>query len=119
MRIGFQHVLGIALTASAVGLGSVGCGRQRNTECAAFIAVINDGVKRLEQSPTEAVAKAKPGGEDASVGGLKVMAETMEKVGADAAKLELTIPELKKFNADYQGMVKEVARAAREMAAAS
>ena len=47
------------------------------------------------------------------------MADAMDKVAGDAAKVELTIPELKKFSAEYQSMVKEVSKAARDLAAAS
>jgi enoyl-[acyl-carrier-protein] reductase (NADH) len=47
------------------------------------------------------------------------MADTMEAVAADAAKVELTIPELKKLSQDYQTMAKEVAKAGREMVAAA
>jgi hypothetical protein len=117
MRIGLRHALGLALTASVLVVSSAGCGRQKNQECSALITVINDGVKRLERSPAD--AKAKPAGDESGSTDLKSMAEAMDKVAGDAAKLELTIPELKKFNAEYQGMVKEVAKAAREMAAAS
>jgi hypothetical protein len=53
------------------------------------------------------------------VADLKKMADAMDKVAADAAAVKLTIPELQKYSADYQNMAKEVAKAAREMAAAA
>ncbi len=89
-----------------------GCGQSKISECNALIEVINKGVQSLDKGKT---AGADPTG----VADLKAMAESMDKVAADAAAVKLTIPELQKFSTDYQGMAKEVAKAARDMAVAA
>jgi hypothetical protein len=89
-----------------------GCGQKKVTECNNLIKVINTGVQSLEKGTKAA--------EDPSgVVELKAMADAMDKVAADAAKVELTIPELQKYSQDYQTMAKEVATVAREMATAA
>jgi hypothetical protein len=89
-----------------------GCGQQKVNQCNALIQVINTGVQSLEKSP-------KVEGDTAGSADLKVMADTMDKVASDAAKVPLTIPELKKFSAEYQSMAKDVSKAARDMGAAA
>ncbi len=112
-RMPLARVLGLgAACALMLGLGAAGCGQKKVTECNALIQVINQGVQSLEKGPKgETDAKG--------IAELNTMAAAMDKVGADAAKVELTIPELKKLSADYQVMAKEVAKASREMAAAA
>jgi hypothetical protein len=89
-----------------------GCGQSKISECNALIEVINKGVQSLEKGQ-------KAGADPTGVADLKAMAESMDKVAADAAAVKLTIPELQKFSSDYQGMAKEVAKAARDMAGAA
>lgn len=89
-----------------------GCGQSKISECNALIEVINKGVQSLEKGQ-------KAGADPTGVADLKAMAEAMDKVAADAAAVKLTIPELQKFSNDYQGMAKEVAKAARDMAGAA
>jgi hypothetical protein len=89
-----------------------GCGQKKISECNNLIQVINTGVQSLEKG-------GKITGDDGGVNDLKTMADSMEKVAGDAAKVELTIPDLKKFSGDYQAMAKDVAKAAREMATAA
>ncbi len=98
--------------ATGILLGGAGCGQKKINECNALIQVINTGVQNLEKG-------GKFSGDPSGVGELKSMADAMDKVAADAAKVELTIPELKKYSTDYQAMAKEVAKAARDMAAAA
>jgi hypothetical protein len=78
-------------------------------QCTALIKVINAGTEILETG----------GKADGGVGELRSMADTMDKMGADAAKVEVTIVELKTYAAEYQTMAREVAKAARDMAAAA
>jgi hypothetical protein len=102
-----------AFCASLLAVGASGCGQKKVTECNSLIQVINTGVASLEKGP-------KLEGDPANgVADLKAMADSMDKVAGDAAKVELTIPELKKYSTDYQAMAKEVSKAAREMAAAA
>ncbi|HEY4117425.1 MAG TPA: hypothetical protein VGM56_06195 [Byssovorax sp.] len=108
MRIGFGQVLGFAVTASLL----AGCGQKKVTECNAMIRVINDGVNSLQKGTKSAT-------DENGVADLKALADAMDKVAGDSAKVELTIPELKKYNTDYQAMAKDVAKTAREMAAAA
>ncbi|AKT39751.1 hypothetical protein [Chondromyces crocatus] len=89
-----------------------GCGQNKISECNALIEVINKGVQSLEKGQ-----KANP--DPTGAADLKVMADAMEKVAADAAVVKLTLPELQKFSTDYQGMAREVSKAARDMAAAA
>jgi hypothetical protein len=103
----FQRVIVLAALATAVG-----CGQKKVNECNALILVINNGVTSLEKGP-------KLDGDPNGVADLKTMAESMDRVAGDAGKVQLTLPELKKFSTDYQAMAKEVAGAAREMASAA
>ncbi|MGK3993303.1 hypothetical protein [Sorangium sp. So ce1024] len=57
-------------------------------------------------------------GQDA-VGDLRAMADMMDKVAADAGRLELTIPELQGFSREYQAMARDTASAARDLARAA
>ncbi|HVY48413.1 MAG TPA: hypothetical protein VHB21_21140 [Minicystis sp.] len=103
-----------ALFGSALLLvGAGGCGQKKVNECNALIQVINAGVQSLEKGPKL------EGDPSNGVADLKAMADAMDKVAKDASKVELTIPELKKYSTDYQAMAKEVAKTAREMAAAA
>ena len=97
---------------SAAGLLASGCGQKKINECNGLIQVINTGVQNLEKG-------GKFSGDPSGVNELKQMADSMDKVAADAAKVDITIPELKKFSTDYQAMAKEVAKAARDMATAA
>jgi ABC-type Zn uptake system ZnuABC Zn-binding protein ZnuA len=109
MRLFVASAASVALLA----LGAAGCGQKRVTECNGIIQVINTGVASLEKGP-------KIEGDPATgVADLKAMADSMDKVAGDAAKVELTIPELKKYSTDYQAMAKEVSKAARDMATAA
>jgi hypothetical protein len=110
MRI--QLTIAGALAALGLLFGASACGQKKIAECNSLIEVINKGVQSLENAPK---GTADPGGS----GDFKTMADTMDKVAADAAKVELTIPELKKYSTEYQTMAKDVAKSARDMAAAA
>ena len=47
------------------------------------------------------------------------MADAMDKVAVEAGSVQLTLPELKKLRDEYQKMVKDIARAERELASAA
>jgi capsule polysaccharide export protein KpsE/RkpR len=102
---------GLALAALLA--STAGCSQRKVTECNALIKVIND-VAALEKAPAK--AESDPSG----VGEVLAMAEAMDKAAkeSEAASSQFTVPEIKKLSAEYQKMVKEVARAEREIAAA-
>jgi hypothetical protein len=103
------NIVGLMIPAVAL-LFAAGCGQKKVTECNSLITIINANVSTLEKAPKV----------ETDVGGdLKSMAEIMDKAAGDAAKVELTLPELKKVSTDYQAMAKDVAKAAREMSVAA
>lgn len=102
----------LAVASLLVGLLVVtGCGPSKVAECNRLVAVVNQGVASLDQGMK---ATSDPSG----VGELRSMADAMEKAATDAGKVEVSIGELKDFSKRYQEMAKEVARSARDMAAA-
>jgi hypothetical protein len=108
-----KSVMSCAIVGLALLVGTAGCGQKKINECNQLIEVINKGVDTLNKA-----SKANPN-DPSGTAEYKSMADTMDAVAADAAKVELTVPELKKLSQDYQAMAKEVAKAAREMVAAA
>lgn len=108
-----ESVMSCAIVGVVLLVGTTGCGQKKINECNQLIEVINKGVESLNKA-SKANANDPSGTAD-----YKTMADTMEAVAADAAKVELSVPELKKLSQDYQAMAKEVAKAAREMVAAA
>lgn len=108
-----ESLMSCAIVGLALLLGTPGCGQKKINECNQLIEVINKGVDSLNKA-SKANSNDPTGTAD-----YKTMADTMEAVAGDAAKVELTVPELKKLSADYQAMAKEVAKSAREMVAAA
>lgn len=100
-------VLGVALL-----LGTMGCSQKKLAECNALIAVINTGVQAIEKTPK---SESDPTG----VSDLKAMAEAMDKVASETGNVAVTLPEVRKFSTDYQKMVKDIAKAERDLAAAA
>lgn len=103
--------------ARLIGLGllgavACGCGQKKLTECNALVQVINTGVVSLEKAPKN---EADPSG----ISDLRAMADAMDKVGAEAASVQLTTPELKKLRDEYHKMAKDIAKAERELASAA
>jgi hypothetical protein len=107
-----QGLSGWIVAGALLLLGTAGCGQKKLTECNALITVINSGVQAIEKTPK---AEADPTG----VSDLKAMAEAMEKVASATGNVSLSIPELRKFSVDYQKMVKDIARAERDLAVAA
>jgi len=85
--------------------------QNKTAECNRLVEVINAAVDSL--------MKGSSAGSDSSAAEeLNALAGQMDAVAVDAAKVELTVPELKKFADDYRKMAETVAAAARETAAA-
>ncbi len=108
----FQYLSSCALVGVALLFGASACGQKKIAECNQLIEVINKGVESLNK-------KSAPGADPSGTAELKGMADSMDKVAADAGKVDLSTPELKKYSTEYQAMAKEVAKAARDMAAAA
>jgi hypothetical protein len=104
-------IVGLCVAALAA-LASTGCGQKKLAECNALVQVINTGVVKLEKAPKN---EADPSG----VSDLRAMAESMDKVAADAAGVALTLPDLKKMRDDYQKMAQDIAKAERDLATAA
>lgn len=101
-----------ALAAVLLAAGTLwACGPSKVAECNRLVTVVNLGVQSLDQGMK---ATSDPTG----VTELRNMADAMEKAAGDASKVELSIPELKDFSARYQAMARDVAKSARDMAAA-
>lgn len=100
--------------ASSLGLVALlpACSQKKTEECNQLATVINEGLDGLEKRPP-------PAAEGTGVAELKSLAEAMDQLAVGAAKVTLTLPELQKIATDYQTMTKEVAQAARDMAAAA
>lgn len=94
-------------------LGVVSCGeRTKVNECNALVAVINKGVEEVQRG-TKVPPDAAPGAAN-----LRELAESMDRIAAEAGKVKLTIVELQKFSQQYQAMTKQIATAARQLATA-
>lgn len=107
----FRECLAVPVFALCL-LSVAGCAHKKVEECNLLAGVINDGLDKLEARPA-------PAGESNGVAELTSLAEAMDQLGQGAAKVTVTQPELQKIAADYQTMTKEVAQAARDMAAAA
>jgi len=108
-----ESLMSCAIVALALLVGTAGCGQKKINECNQLIEVINKGVDSLNK------ASKTNSNDPTGTADYKTMADTMDAVAADAAKVELTVPDLKKLSQDYQAMAKDVAKAAREMVAAA
>ncbi len=104
----YPTILALCLLAAA----TAGCGQKKLVECNAMVQVINSGVVALEKTPK---SESDPTG----VTDLRAMADAMDKVAVEAGAVQLTLPELKKLRDEYQKMVKDIAKAERELAAAA
>jgi hypothetical protein len=82
-------------------------------ECNALIEVINNGVAALEgapQSSSRTMRSSQPAVDD-----LTVMAAMMDEIASAAAKVDVTVPELKTLSGEYQSMAREVGAGARAL----
>jgi len=107
-----RRITGLTIVGAALLLGATGCSQKKNAECNALITVINTGVQALEKTP-------KTESDPTGLSDLRGMATSMDKVATDIGNVPLTIPEIRKFSTDYQKMVKDIAKAERDLAAAA
>ena len=96
---------------SVVAGGLLGCARKKAEQCTALVGVVNAGLRAQERA---AAANTPSGQAD-----LGAMAGAMEELAAKTAALPLSLPELRHVAADYQKMVKDIARAERELLGAA
>ena len=89
------------------------CGAAKQNGCTALISVVNGGLQDLENGQQQAKNDPSESTE------LRVMSEALEKAGASAAQLELTLPELKAISLRYQAMARDVSKHARDIADAA
>lgn len=106
-------LMSCALVGVALLIGIPGCGQKKINECNQLIEVINKGVESLNK------ASRASANDPSGTAEYKTMADTMDAVAADAAKVELTEPKLKELSGQYQTMAKSVAKAARELVTAA
>lgn len=101
-----------ALAMSAILFTSACAERKKISECNALIGVMNGAVDRVQHG-------ARPTS-DAGAGGreLRELATSMDQVAEQTSKLTLSVPELQQHAKDYQGMLRDIAGAARELATA-
>lgn len=94
--------------ALAAALTMTACASAKREECRALTTVINAGADRIDK------AQATP----LDPTGLKALAEGLEKSAGEADALKLTVADLQKPAKDYASLVRDVAKAARDMATA-
>lgn len=86
------------------------CGSStKREECRSLTTVINAGADRVEKAQSTVLDPA----------GLKGLSDSLEKSATEAEALKLTTPELQQHAKDYAALVRDVAKTARAMAAAS
>jgi hypothetical protein len=83
--------------------------KEKTRQCNALIEVINEGIRSLENS-----AGTSTGADD-----FRQMADVLDGVKAKVTNVRLTLGPLKEYAAAYRKMTSEVAKSAREMAAAA
>ncbi len=103
----------LLLGAISLSLGLASCGASKQNGCTALINVVNGGLQELENGQQQAKNDPSQSTE------LRVMADALDKAGAAAAQLELTVPELKAISQRYQAMARDVSKYAREVADAA
>ncbi|MBL8744633.1 MAG: hypothetical protein JNK04_26170 [Myxococcales bacterium] len=103
----------ILLGTLGLSLGLVSCGASKQNGCTALINVVNSGLSELENGKQQAKNDPSQSTE------LRLMADALEKAGAAAAQLELTVPELKAISLRYQAMARDLSKHARDVADAA
>ncbi len=95
------------------GLAGMGCGEQKKVkECSAFVATVNDGVDRV----TKTINTVPDSG--TAVSELRSLADEMDVLSEETKKVQISLPDLKKFAERYQAMNADIATSARELATA-
>lgn len=101
--------LGSLLVAVAVAvLFGAGCASAKREECRALSSMMNQTADRVDKAQASALDPS----------GLKALAEALDKSATEADALKLTMPELQKHAKAYAALNRDVAKVAREMAAA-
>ena len=96
-----------ALAAGAVLFGA-GCASAKREECRALSSMMNQTADRVDKAQASALDPS----------GLKALADALDKSATEADALKLTMPELQKHAKAYAALNRDVAKVAREMAAA-
>jgi methyl-accepting chemotaxis protein len=107
-----RHPIIMAGLSAAVGLLLCACGQSKITECNALVEVLNKGAKDIHDRTNVITSKPE------AVAEYKALADTADQVAEGASKVEIRSPELKKLSSDYQNVMREFAKAARDIAAA-
>ena len=94
--------------AASLSLALAACASAKRDECRTLSTMINATADRVDE------AQASP----LDPSGLKALADVLEKSATEADTLKLTVPELTKHAKDYAALQRDVAKTAREMAAA-
>lgn len=110
--MGYRRAFGRIAATSALCILATGCGQKKIAECNALVQVINTGVVRLEKAPKNET-------DATGITDLKAIADAMDKVAADAGQVQVTLKEVKRFRDDYQKMVRDIAKAGHDLAAAA
>jgi predicted nucleic acid-binding Zn-ribbon protein len=100
--------VGLSLAALTPGCSQ----RKKVAECNALIGVVNHAVESIQSGARKA---PDAGSADKD---LRDMADAMTQIADEAAKLELSVAELKQFGKQYEQMAREVAAAAKDLATA-
>jgi len=91
---------------------AVGCGRSKVTQCNALVGSMNGGVQAVQKIDNVST-------DPKSAGALRQMGDALEKASGEAAKVDLSIGDLKTLRDQYVTLSKETAQAARDMATAA
>jgi hypothetical protein len=98
----------LALALSVLLTAAAGCASPKRDECRAVTTMMNVTAERIEK------AQATP----LDPGGLKALAEALDKSAGAADALKLSVPDVQKQAKTYAAVMREVAQTARDMAAA-
>lgn len=94
--------------AALLTFSALGCASPKRDECRALSSMINTTADRIDK------AQASP----LDPSGLKALAEVLEKSAGEADGLKLGVPDLAKQAKAYAALTRDVAKTARDMAAA-
>lgn len=97
-----------AILFTALALLVAGCASPKRDECRAVSTMINATADRIDKAQASALDPS----------GLKALAEVLDKSAGEAEALKLSVPDLAKQAKAYATLTRDVAKSAREMAAA-
>lgn len=103
------RLLRAASAALLLGLVALaGCASPKRDECRALATMMNQTADRVDKAQASALDPS----------GLKALADALDKSATEAEALKLTVPDLQKHAKAYAALNRDVAKTAREMAAA-